>query len=206
VRSWRGWAFPVAVMLAGAVMAACGGGPRPDELTALPSTLVPTVSATVTPTPVPTPSVTTTATPAPKSTRATATRAAPAGTRTGARPQPAGRSWAASVTFYGAGDNDPAGSAAIAHPNARHGEAGGTGTYANPITLASDPRELAVGTIVYYPPLEKYFVMEDDCASCIDEWESSERPHIDLWAGDHSGDDFLACQNALTPTGRSRSS
>jgi hypothetical protein len=43
--------------------------------------------------------------------------------------------------------------------------------------------------------------MEDDCASCIDEWESSERPHIDLWAGDYSGDDFLACQNALTPDG-----
>jgi hypothetical protein len=132
----------------------------------------------------------------------TTTRAAPSGTRTAARPQPAGRSWAAHVTFYGAGDNDPPGSSAIAHPGARHREAGGTGTYANPVTLATDPRELAVGTVVYYPPLEKYFVMEDDCASCIDEWESSERPHIDLWTGDFSGDDFLACQNALTPDGK----
>jgi hypothetical protein len=110
--------------------------------------------------------------------------------------------WSVVVTFYGAGDNDPPGSRDIAHPNALHSSAGGTGTYANPISLASDRREIAVGTRVYYPPLAMYFVMEDDCAGCIDDWASGRTPHIDLWAGDHSGLDFLACQNALTPSGR----
>ena len=59
----------------------------------------------------------------------------------------------------------PPGADPRAHRCARHGEAGGNGTYANPITLASDPQEVSVGTIVYYPPLKKYIVMEDDCAS-----------------------------------------
>ncbi len=168
----RAWGRPLALLLAGAGLAACAAGPRPDELTALPSSLLPAVSAS----------------PAP--TRPSTDRA-----------RPAGRSWTAHVTFYGAGDNDPPGSSAIAHPNARHPEAGGTGTYADPVTLASDARELAVGTVVYDPPLKKYFVMEDDCASCIDEWGSARRPHIDLWAGDYSGSAFLACQYALTPNG-----
>ena len=43
---------------------------------------------------------------------------------------PAGRMWSVVVTFYGAADNDPPGSTEIAHPNDRHQEAGGTGTYA----------------------------------------------------------------------------
>lgn len=197
-----GRGLAITVLLAGATLAACGRGPQPDELTALPSTLLPTVSAAPTPTPSPTATATTrtTTTTAPTAT-SPATRARPAPSRSVARPQPAGRSWSAAITFYGAGDNDPAGSTAIAHPNTRHAEAGGTGTYADPVTLASDPRELPVGTVVYYPPLKKYFVMEDDCASCIEEWESDQRPHIDLWAGDHSGADFLACENALTPGG-----
>jgi hypothetical protein len=110
--------------------------------------------------------------------------------------------WSVVVTFYGAGDNDPPGSRAIAHPNTLHGAAGGIGTYANPVSLASDSREIAVGTRVYYPALAMYFVMEDDCAGCIDDWESDRTPHIDLWAGNHSGNAFLACENALTPSGR----
>ena len=106
------------------------------------------------------------------------------------------------VTFYGAADNDPAGSTAIAHPNALHREAGGVGTYADPLSLAADTRAIAVGTRVYYPPLRKYFVMEDDCAGCIENWESSRTPHIDLWTGDHLGSGLLACEEALTPSGR----
>jgi hypothetical protein len=114
---------------------------------------------------------------------------------------PTGRMWSLFVTFYGAADNDPPGSTEIAHPNDRHQEAGGTGTFADPLSLAADPRAIPVGTRVYYPPLRKYFVMEDDCAQCITDWRSSRRPHIDLWTGDFQGSALLACENALTPDG-----
>jgi len=114
---------------------------------------------------------------------------------------PTGRMWSVFVTFYGAADNDPPGSTEIAHPNDRHQEAGGSGTYADPLSLAADPRAIPVGTRVYYPPLRKYFVMEDDCAQCITDWRSSRRPHIDLWTGDFQGSALLACENALTPDG-----
>jgi 3D (Asp-Asp-Asp) domain-containing protein len=114
---------------------------------------------------------------------------------------PMGRMWSVFVTFYGAADNDPPGSTEIAHPNDRHQEAGGTGTFADPLSLAADPRAIPVGTRVYYPPLRKYFVMEDDCAQCITDWRSSRRPHIDLWTGDFQGSALLACENALTPDG-----
>jgi 3D (Asp-Asp-Asp) domain-containing protein len=114
---------------------------------------------------------------------------------------PAGRMWSVVVTFYGAADNDPPGSTEIAHPNGRHQEAGGSGTYADPLSLAADPRAIQVGTRVYYPQLRKYFVMEDDCAQCITDWRSSRTPHIDLWTGDYQGSALLACENALTPDG-----
>jgi len=114
---------------------------------------------------------------------------------------PTGRMWSVFVTFYGAADNDPPGSTEIAHPNGRHREAGGSGTYADPLSLAADPRAVPVGTRVYYPPLKKYFVMEDDCAQCITDWRSSRTPHIDLWTGNYQGSALIACENALTPDG-----
>jgi hypothetical protein len=104
------------------------------------------------------------------------------------------------VTFYGGPDNDPPGSTDIAYPNGRHGTAAGTGSYADPITLATDPRELPPGTVVYDPQLQKYFVMEDDCAECISEWGASHHPHVDLWTGP-AGSRLLACEEALTPPG-----
>jgi hypothetical protein len=104
------------------------------------------------------------------------------------------------VTFYGGPDNDPPGSTDIAYPNGRHGAAAGTGSYADPVTLATDPRELPPGTVVYDAQLQKYFVMEDDCAECIAEWGANHRPHVDLWTGP-SGNRLLACEEALTPPG-----
>lgn len=119
------------------------------------------------------------------------------------KPTPApGRMWSVVVTFYGAADNDPPGSTEIAYPNAHHRAAGGTGTYADPLSLAADPRAIPVGTRVYYPPLRKYFVMEDDCAACIAEWRSSRTPHIDLWTGNYTGAGIIRCEETLTPDGR----
>lgn len=129
--------------------------------------------------------------------------APPAGTRSEAPVAPITASGTAqvAVTFYGAPDNDPPGSTDIAYPNSRHGSAGGAGTYSDPITLATDPRELPSGSVVYIPILRKYFVMEDDCEECINEWGASRHPHLDLWMGAIGGADLLACEDTLTPTG-----
>src|SRR5262249_43801558 len=83
-------------------------------------------------------------------------------------------------TMYGWPDNDPPGTAAIAHP-VLHQQAGGTGTYEDPITFASDPRDLPFGTIIYVPYLQKYFIAEDTCAEALK--STSDPVQIDLWTG-----------------------
>ena len=84
------------------------------------------------------------------------------------------------TTCYGWYDNSPPG-ADIAYPQI-HSEAGGTGTYGNPVTFATDENELAPGTIVYVAHFQRYFIMEDDCVQCDTDWGSGKR-HIDLWCG-----------------------
>ena len=103
------------------------------------------------------------------------------------------------VTFYAAADNDPPGSADIAYPNSRHPTAGGIGTATDPLSLATDPREIRPGVLVYYPPIKKYFVMEDDCAPCIDEWNKTRHPHVDLWMANTTDPAVRDCEAALTP-------
>jgi hypothetical protein len=105
------------------------------------------------------------------------------------------------VTFYAGRDNSPPGSNEIAHPNGRHAVAGGTGTYEDPTTLATDPRELPVGSLVYYAPLQRYFVMEDDCETCIAEWGADRTAHLDLWVSASNDPAVLPCEEALTPAG-----
>ncbi len=73
------------------------------------------------------------------------------------------------VTLYGWPDNSPPG-ADIAYPKSDgyptlHDSAGGSGTYGDPITYATDKSELAVGTKVYYPYLKKYFIMRTTASS-----------------------------------------
>ncbi|MFR9805591.1 hypothetical protein ACL02T_25395 [Pseudonocardia sp. RS010] len=206
------------VLLACLVAAGCGE-PGADQ-----AALVATGPATVAPAPVPSsrpaampvpgaPSVLRAAldathdlprpTPTPSSTPEASTpgpgRSGAGGGGGGGATGPAGRTVNTEVTFYGAYDNDPPGSAAIAYPVA-HSEAGGTGTYADPITFAADPDYLAVGTIVYYAPLRKYFVMEDLCAPCRDEYQANGHPHIDFYTGGYDSG-VSACQSALTPSG-----
>ncbi|WP_051452174.1 RICIN domain-containing protein [Actinospica robiniae] len=114
------------------------------------------------------------------------------------------------VTLYGWPDNSPPGND-IAYPKSDgnptiHNAAGGTGTYANPITYATDKSELAVGTIVYYPYLHRYFIMEDDCVECDEDWTGSGPDggpnlyHIDLWIGGQGGNsnDVINCEDDLT--------
>ena len=138
--------------------------------------------------------------PTPATAEAAPAQAPPVAAPTTAAPQ--GIRQQVEVTFYAAADNDPPGSAEIAYPNSRHTAAGGTGTYADPLSLATDPREIRPGVLVYYPPVKKYFVMEDDCAECIDDWSTDRTPHVDLWTSNSADPAVQNCEAALTPDGR----
>ena len=114
------------------------------------------------------------------------------------------------VTLYGWPDNSPPGNA-IAYPEDEgyptiHNVASGLGTYSDPITYATDQAELPVGTIVYYPYLHRYFIMEDDCTECDEDW-TGQGPdggpglyHIDLWINGQNGNssDVINCEDDLT--------
>jgi hypothetical protein len=103
------------------------------------------------------------------------------------------------TTFYGARDNCPPGGA-IAYP-LLHPVAGGTGTFADPITFAGSKKALPKHTRVYVVELQKYFIMEDDCGECDDDWTHKQKYHIDLWIGSDKlgeGPPLIACENALT--------
>jgi hypothetical protein len=117
------------------------------------------------------------------------------------------------VTLYGWPDNSPPGDA-IAYPQdggypTIHNAAGGTGTYQDPITFATDQAELPIGTIVYYGYLHRYFIMEDDCTACDEDWTGAGPDggpgfyHIDLWVGGEGGNtnDVINCEDSLTQTG-----
>jgi hypothetical protein len=108
------------------------------------------------------------------------------------------------LTFYGWWDNTPPGGD-IAYPRI-HDTAGGEGTYADPVTFATSTSELKAGTEVWVPRVKKYFIMEDGCDECSDDW-SGHGPnggpglrHIDLWLGGQGGSAFDAidCEDALT--------
>ena len=119
------------------------------------------------------------------------------------------------VTLYGWPDNSPPGNA-IAYPENEgyptiHNVASGTGTYSDPITYATDQAELPVGTIVYYPYLHRYFIMEDDCTECDEDW-TGQGPdggpnlyHIDLWINGQGGNsnDVINCEDNLTQNSES---
>jgi hypothetical protein len=70
------------------------------------------------------------------------------------------------TTFYGAPDNDPPGAATAYNCGGRNYVAGGTGTYANPLTFASAAGEYNSCEIVYFPYLKKYLRYEDYCQQC----------------------------------------
>jgi hypothetical protein len=105
------------------------------------------------------------------------------------------------ATYYGWYDNTPPGCA-----TAYSGCARGNGTYAHPITFASDKKEFPVGTILYYPTIEKYVRMGDDCQECDEDW-SGKGPdggprfhHLDIWIGGKGGNEFdvINCEDGLT--------
>ncbi|KAI4655776.1 hypothetical protein J4E93_000491 [Alternaria ventricosa] len=104
-------------------------------------------------------------------------------------------------------DNDPPGPA-TAYDCGRNYEAGGTGTYADPLTFASAPGEFEPCEIIWDPYTRKYLRFEDFCAQCDADWNASPRiNHIDLWTGSttvNGGDEQIQCENDLTPGERSQ--
>lgn len=96
------------------------------------------------------------------------------------------------ITFYGWPDNDPPG-ANIAYP-VIHNKAGGAGTYSDPLTFATKST-FPKGTILYVPYIQKYVIMEDECASCG-------ASHIDIWmpSDGNFNKQVLACENKWTRT------
>jgi len=103
----------------------------------------------------------------------------------------------AEITGYSFQDNTPPGSADISMP-VLHSKAGGTGTFADPITTAvpgsAGSPETAKGTRLYVAKLKRYFIVEDTGAS------SASSKHFDLWV---DGQGFSksasdACMNSYT--------
>jgi hypothetical protein len=99
------------------------------------------------------------------------------------------------VTGYTWFDNDPPGPA-IATPMV-HAQAGGTGSYADPVTLAVAEGRFEPGTRFYLPRLRRYLVVEDTCASCgqRDVW-------IDVWIDGRNAHpaEATACAERMTGT------
>lgn len=101
------------------------------------------------------------------------------------------------MTLYGYPDNDPPGREIAypkhRYPNSSHDEAGGAGSYTDPITLAAARDQFEVGTRFYLPYIQKYAVLEDWCATCGAD-------HLDLWlnSNDNHTEAVAACQRRWT--------
>jgi len=105
------------------------------------------------------------------------------------------------VTFYGFDDNDDGDpthigtdviSSAAVHTRADED----LGTYERPGTLATDANFLTPGTMVYVPALQRYYVMEDTCVECSEDW-SRNKLHVDLYVSG-TGPELAACEDRLT--------
>jgi chitinase len=115
------------------------------------------------------------------------------------------------TTGYTWFDNTPRGSSTISAPVLHH-QAGGTGTYADPITLAvghslaggKDTLDYPAGTRFYVPKVRRYFIVEDACGDGQSPQNGpchnlSTAPRgattwIDMYVGGGSGDSESAVQ------------
>lgn len=121
------------------------------------------------------------------------------------------------TTGYGYPDNTPANSAAISNP-VLHTVAGGTGTFADPITVAvghvisggKDTIDFPAGRKFYVPNLRRYFIVEDTCGDgstpqngpChnVATADKGATLWLDLWVGGvgQGKSGTIACEDAIT--------
>jgi Raf kinase inhibitor-like YbhB/YbcL family protein len=98
-------------------------------------------------------------------------------------------------TLYGWPDNSPPGNG-ISYPGV-HQTAGGTGTYDDPVTFATDRAEEAPGTRIYVPVFLKYAIMEDGCSECNTAWNTNKQYRFDFWLDSNASSDsnkVLECE------------
>jgi hypothetical protein len=115
------------------------------------------------------------------------------------------------TTSWGAKDNTPPGS--NVQFDGTH--SGGTGTYADPISLASgyilsagNPVfDYPLGTMFYSPNLQKYFHVTDECGgdnganpanTPCHKSDMPPYPQVDMWAGNSNANGILSCEDAVT--------
>jgi hypothetical protein len=80
--------------------------------------------------------------------------------------------------------------------------AGGSGTYEDPLTMASAGKWFCHLEVIYVPYLQKYLRYEDYCQACIDDANKGRDVHIDIWTGStkaNGGNLQVSCENTLTP-------
>ena len=115
-------------------------------------------------------------------------------------------------TLYASYDNTPKGSTET-DLGGHTGTAGGTGTYADPVTLAvggsiingKEIDDYAYGTKFYIPAFRKYFIATDFCGDGnapqnepCHKSEEPGKPQLDLYAGTTNNSAVLACEDADT--------
>ena len=107
------------------------------------------------------------------------------------------------MTGYSWQDNNPPGSSIVSHP-VLHKDAGGTGTYADPITVAVPGQGSGIwksGARFYLPSVKRYVIVEDTGAS---KPPSGQDGHLDMWIGGQGGTKSATdeCMNKITGTGK----
>jgi hypothetical protein len=99
----------------------------------------------------------------------------------------AGRTLLIWLTGYSWQDNTPPGSAIVSHP-ILHQRAGGTGTFNDPITVASpgdsDTMAFPAGSRFYLPTVRRYVIVEDSGASPA---PAGTDGHLDMWVDGQGG-------------------
>ena len=103
------------------------------------------------------------------------------------------------LTGYSWQDNTPPGSSTVSHPVLHH-QASGTGTYADPITVAVPGKGSGIwnaGARFYLPTVARYVIVEDTGAS---QPHAGEDGHLDMWIGGQDGTRAAtdACMDTIT--------
>ncbi|MDT7589991.1 MAG: hypothetical protein QOE32_7541 [Pseudonocardiales bacterium] len=117
-----------------------------------------------------------------------------------AAPAPAAKQLNIWLTGYSWQDNTPPGSSVVGEP-VLHQQAGGTGTFADPITVAVPGHQGAMawqpGTRFYLPTVKRYVIVEDSGASRA---PAGTDTHLDMWIGGQDGTLAAtnACEDSLT--------
>lgn len=117
------------------------------------------------------------------------------------------------LTGYSYWDNTPPGSASIARP-VIHRQAGGAGTFQDPITLAvghsiigrSQTLDFPAGTRFYFPQLQRYAIVEDVCGDGPQPQNGpchsgrNGMPWVDIYVGGHASGNSAAqaCMFSIT--------